>query len=358
MLPLHRSSLAFGSRRHTCLAASSSASSPSRALGSQKNASKKLKKGGDAQKKDAHVKKKKTIIHARQQQNTGSSSRIQTQSDALATNNAANSTTGNNKANNRWKRILLKVSGEALQGEQGFGICPDTIQAVARQVAQVASEGVEVSIVVGGGNFFRGASAYSGIDRASADYMGMLATVMNAMALQAAVESCGVPTRVQTALEIKECAEPYIRRKAVRHLERGRVVIFGGGTGNPYFTTDTAAALRAAEIDAEVFLKATKVNGVYDKDPEKHADAEHIRFLSYRDVTFDELGVMDATAVTLCKENNIPIVVFSLLGEPDSITRLVCRGERIGTCVGHKAEESCFVDRKSVGDFDWTDGES
>jgi len=208
----------------------------------------------------------------------------------------------------RWNRVMLKVSGEALQGDGEGGIDTQVLQRVAREVASVAKCGVEVAIVVGGGNFFRGKSMVDDgyIDRASADYIGMIATVMNATALQAALETHKVPTRVQTALEVRQVAEPYIRRRAIRHLEKGRVVIFGGGTGNPFFTTDTAAALRAAEIDAEVVLKATNVDGIYDEDPMKNDSATLCKALSYRQVAMQRLNVMDATAITLCEENNLP----------------------------------------------------
>lgn len=201
---------------------------------------------------------------------------------------------------------MLKVSGEALQGDQGFGIDPNVLKTIANEVALAASEGVEIAIVVGGGNFFRGVDRWDGLERATADYVGMLATVMNAICLQSALEAVGVATRVQTAIEMQEVAEPYIRRRAIRHLERGRVVIFGAGTGNPFFTTDTAAALRAAEIGADAFFKATKVDGVYDCDPVRNPDAKLHRELSYRDVMIHDLQVMDETAITLCKENKVP----------------------------------------------------
>lgn len=231
----------------------------------------------------------------------------------------------------KYKRILLKLSGEALAGKQGFGLDPDFLSVVAKEVKAAHDYGVEIAIVVGGGNFFRGASGFPGVERASADYVGMLATVMNALCLQGAIESLGVPTRVQTAIEMKEVAEPYIRRKAIRHMETNRVVIFGAGTGNPFFTTDTAAALRAAEINAEVFLKATKVDGVYDCDPVKHPHAKRYSKLTYRQVALDNLQVMDGTAVTLCKENNIPVIVFNAL-ERGNILRAAL-GEPVGTVV-------------------------
>ncbi|GFQ04860.1 uridylate kinase [Phtheirospermum japonicum] len=210
----------------------------------------------------------------------------------------------------RWRRVLLKVSGEALAGDQAQNIDPKITMAIAREVAVVTRLGIEVAIVVGGGNIFRGASwaGSSGLERSSADYIGMLATVMNAIFLQATMESIGIPTRVQTAFRMSEVAEPYIRRRAVRHLEKGRVVIFAAGTGNPFFTTDTAAALRSAEINAEVVLKATNVDGVYDDDPKRNPNARLLDILTYQDVISKELSVMDLTAITLCQENNIPEV--------------------------------------------------
>jgi uridylate kinase len=231
-----------------------------------------------------------------------------------------------------YKRVLLKLSGEALQGNKGYGICPDVLARVASEMKAVHSLGVEVAIVIGGGNIFRGVAASAGgMDRASADYMGMLATVINGLALQDALETAGVPTRVQTAIEMSQLAEPYIRRKAVRHLEKGRMVIFAGGTGNPYFTTDTAASLRATEIHADVILKATKVDGVYDKDPAKHADAKRFVKIGYLDVLQRDLKVMDSTAISMCRDNKLPIMVFSLEA-PGNIQRAVM-GEAMGTLV-------------------------
>ncbi|KAL6765240.1 uridylate kinase [Haematococcus lacustris] len=234
--------------------------------------------------------------------------------------------------------LAAQVSGEALQGQQGFGLDPAVLQSVAEEVAQAVRHGVRIAIVVGGGNYFRGASAWEGLDRASADYVGMLATVMNALCLQSALEKAGVETRVQTAIEMREVAEPYIRRRAIRHLQEGRVVIFGAGTGNPFFTTDTAAALRAAEMNAQVFLKATKVDGVYDRDPVKHADARRYNRLSYRQVSQESLQVMDETAVTLCKENAIPVIVFNISQKGNILKATL--GEPIGTVVSdnHDAE--------------------
>ena len=231
-----------------------------------------------------------------------------------------------------YDRILLKLSGEALAGKQGYGIDPEVIFAIASEVKDVVALGVEVALVIGGGNIFRGLSAASkGMDRASADYMGMLATVMNSLAMQDALESVDVSTRVQSAIEMQEIAEPYIRRRAVRHLEKGRVVIFGAGTGNPYFTTDTAASLRAMEINADVILKATKVDGVYNADPAIDKNAVKFDKLTYLEILQKNLKVMDATATSLCMDNDLPIVVFDLT-RPGNIERVV-RGEEIGTLV-------------------------
>lgn len=232
-----------------------------------------------------------------------------------------------------YKRILLKLSGEALQGDKGYGIAPAMIESIAEELRGIHELGVQTAIVIGGGNIFRGVAASAqGMDRASADYMGMLATVINALALQDALETAGVPTRVQTAIEMSQLAEMYIRRRAVRHLEKGRMVIFAAGTGNPYFTTDTAASLRAMEIHADIILKATKVDGVYDKDPMKHRDAVKFQQLSYLEVLQRDLKVMDSTAISLCRDNNLPIMVFNLT-EKGNIERAVC-GEPIGTVVG------------------------
>ncbi|KAK9800883.1 hypothetical protein WJX73_005434 [Symbiochloris irregularis] len=219
-----------------------------------------------------------------------------------------------------YRRVLLKLSGEALQGSLGFGVDYTVLESVAKEIAAAVLKGIQIAVVVGGGNYFRGASAWEGLERASADYVGMLATCMNAMLLQGALERIGVETRVQTSIEMREIAEPYIRRRAIRHLERGRVVIFGGGTGNPFFTTDTAAALRAAEIDADAFFKATKVDGVFDCDPVKNPAAILHRQLCYRDVMHYGLQVMDETAITLCKENDIPVIVFNVC-TPGNIVR-------------------------------------
>ncbi|HEY8199111.1 MAG TPA: UMP kinase [Candidatus Limnocylindrales bacterium] len=230
----------------------------------------------------------------------------------------------------RYRRILLKVSGEALLGDRPYGVDPAFCSFIAAQVAKVQALGVEVAIVVGGGNIFRGmAAAAKGMDRATGDYIGMLATAMNALALQDAIEKAGVPTRVMSAIAMNEVAEPYIRRRAQRHLEKGRVVIFAAGTGNPYFTTDTAAALRAVEIGAEVILKATKVDGVYDSDPLTDPSAVRHDHLTYADVLSGRLQVLDATAVSLCMENDLPIIVFDL-NQPDNIRR-VASGEPVGT---------------------------
>jgi uridylate kinase len=231
-----------------------------------------------------------------------------------------------------YSRILLKLSGEVLMGKQGFGIDPDTIGGISAQIRDVAALGIEMAIVIGGGNIYRGIKAEKqGIDRVTGDYMGMIATLMNSLALQEALEKLNVSTRVQTALEMKAVAETYIRRKALAHLEEDRIVIFACGTGNPYFTTDTAAALRALEIKAQVILKATRVDGVYDKDPEVHADALFFKEITYADVLSKGLKVMDATAITICRENNLPIIVFNIKGE-GNIKKAVL-GEQIGTLV-------------------------
>jgi uridylate kinase len=232
-----------------------------------------------------------------------------------------------------YQRVLLKLSGEALMGDLGYGIDPVIVQDIAQEVAEVVNTGVQVAIVVGGGNIFRGMQASArGMDRATADYVGMLATVMNAITLQDALEQQGVATRVLSAIAMQEVAEPYIRRRAIRHLEKGRVVVFGAGSGNPFFTTDTAAALRAAEIDANAIFKATKVDGVYDSDPKVNPDAKRFNSLTYAHVLSADLRVMDSTAIALCKENNIPIIVFNIF-ERGNIRRVVA-GEPIGTIVG------------------------
>jgi uridylate kinase len=232
----------------------------------------------------------------------------------------------------KYKRILLKISGEAMMGDQSYGVDPATVDFIAKEIKDAVSMGVEVAIVIGGGNIFRGVEAsMKGIERASADYMGMLATVINALALQNYLEKYGVPTRVQSAIEMKELAEPYIRRKAIRHLEKGRTVIFAAGTGNPYFTTDTAASLRAMEIDAEVILKATKVDGVYSSDPVKDPTAKKYHTVTYIDVLKKGLSIMDSTAISLCMDNNLPIVVFNLRGKKS--IRKIIEGKKIGTLV-------------------------
>ena len=228
----------------------------------------------------------------------------------------------------RYKRVLLKLSGEMLAGDQKTGIDTDMLGTISDRITEAYNMGVEISIVVGGGNFWRGRSG-KGMDRTTADHMGMLATVINSLALQDALESRGIPTRVQTAIEMRQIAEPYIRRKAVRHLEKKRIVIFACGIGNPYFSTDTTAALRAAEIDAEVILKATMVDGVYDSDPKKNPNAVKFESLSFAEALNRRLGVMDSTALSLCMDNNIPLIVFDL-NDPDNILKVVC-GERIGT---------------------------
>ncbi len=231
-----------------------------------------------------------------------------------------------------YKRILLKLSGEALMGNQEFGISSEVITSYASQIKEIVELGVEVAIVIGGGNIFRGLSGEDqGVDRVTGDHMGMLATVINSLALQNAIEKQGIPTRVQTAIDMPKIAEPFIKRRAQRHLEKGRVVIFGAGTGNPYFTTDTAAALRAIEINADVVAKATKVDGIYDKDPVKYSDAEKYEEVTYNEVLHKNLKVMDATAISLCRENNFPIIVFDSLTE-GNIKKMVL-GESIGTKV-------------------------
>ena len=232
----------------------------------------------------------------------------------------------------KYKRVVLKLSGEILAGEAGYGIDPRVAASIAEQVRELQDLGVELAIVIGGGNIWRGtAGSALGMDRATADYMGMLATVINALALQDALEQKGVPTRVQTAIEMREVAEPYIRRRAIRHLEKGRVVIFAAGNGNPYFSTDTPAALRCAEIEAEVMLKATKEEGVYDDDPRRNPDARLFREISYLEVLQRGLRVMDTTATSLCMDNGIPIIVFDV-NRPGNIRRAVL-GEQIGTYV-------------------------
>ncbi len=232
----------------------------------------------------------------------------------------------------KYGRVLLKLSGEALGGEQGVGISPEAVQNMARQIREVRDLGVQVVLVVGGGNIFRGLSGSErGIERATGDYMGMLATIINALALQDALEKLGVATRVQSAISMAQVAEPFIRRRAVRHLEKGRVVIFGGGTGNPYFSTDTAAALRANEIGAEVILKATKVDGIYDCDPKKNPNAKRFSQITYIDALQRQLKVMDSTAFSLCMVNKMPIIVFDLF-RPHNLKRVVM-GEKVGTLV-------------------------
>ena len=235
------------------------------------------------------------------------------------------------------RRVLLKLSGEALLGDHEYGIDPGVVREIAREVAGAVAEGIEAAIVVGGGNIFRGlAASTEGMDRATGDYMGMLATVMNGLALQDALEQLGQPTRVMSAIAMNEICEPYIRRRAVRHLEKGRVVVMVAGTGNPYFTTDTAATLRAVEVHAQVILKATRVDGVYDADPEKHPEAQRYSHIGYTELLSNRLQALDATAVSLAMDNDMPIVVFDMT-VPGNIARAV-RGERIGTLIA--GEES------------------
>lgn len=232
----------------------------------------------------------------------------------------------------KYKRILLKLSGEALMGNRQYGIDPDRLAEYANDIRTITEHGVEVAIVIGGGNIFRGvAGASNGMDRVQGDHMGMLATVINGLALQSALENAGVPTRLQTAIQINEVAEPFIRRKAMRHLEKGRVVIFGGGTGNPYFTTDSAAVLRAIEIEADVILKGTRVDGIYTSDPEKNEDAVKFDHITFEDVLRKGLKVMDTTAFTLSQENELPIIVFDM-NKKGNLLKVVS-GEKIGTKV-------------------------
>ena len=232
----------------------------------------------------------------------------------------------------KYKRVLLKLSGEFLMGDKGYGIDPEVAERIAREVTDIVRQGVQVAITVGGGNIFRGlAGSAKGMDRAQADYIGMLATAMNALALQDAFERNGQMCRVMSAIEMHEVCETYIRRRAIRHLEKGRVVIFAAGTGNPYFTTDTTAALRACEIDAECLMKATKVDGIYDKDPKKYPDAVRFDKITYLDVISRELNVMDSTAITLCNDNSMPILVFNL--EKEGNIDAALRGEAVGTVV-------------------------
>jgi uridylate kinase len=238
----------------------------------------------------------------------------------------------------RYQRILVKLSGEALLGDEDYGIDPIMLKRIAGEIRDLSLMGVQVAVVLGGGNIFRGAGlARAGMDRVTADHMGMLATVMNALALQDALEGQGTYARVMSALRINEVCEDYIRRRAVRHLEKGRVVIFGAGTGNPFFTTDTAASLRAIEINAEILLKATKVNGVYDADPLKHPEARRYTHLTYDKVLSDRLDVMDATAIVMCRENNLPLQVFNMFHAGD-LARIV-RGENVGTVVSAEPQE-------------------
>jgi uridylate kinase len=235
----------------------------------------------------------------------------------------------------RYKRILLKLSGESLMGENKYGIDPKTLGAFADAVKDIYEMGVQIGLVIGGGNIFRGIQAEEqGLDRVSGDYMGMLATVINAMAFQNALEVRGVPTRLQTAIKMEQIAEPFIRRRAIRHLEKNRVVIFGAGTGNPYFTTDTAAVLRAIEIEAEVIIKGTRVDGIYDSDPEKNSSAKRYDMVSYKEVIEKNLNVMDLTAITLCKDNDLPIQVFNM--NQDGNLRKLLKGEAIATTVTHE----------------------
>lgn len=239
-------------------------------------------------------------------------------------------------ASPRYRRIMLKVSGEALMGQQPYGLCPDKLAEIAKDIKTIVDQGVELCMVVGGGNIFRGITGEKiGIDRATGDYMGMMATVINALAMQAALEHQGLQTRMQSAIEMKAVSEPYIRRRALRHMEKGRVIIFAAGTGNPYFTTDTAATLRASEMNCDVLFKATKVDGIYDADPKTNPSAKRYDTLSYQEVLEKRLNVMDATAIALARENNLPIVVFSMQ-KPGSIAEIV-NGK--GLCTLVKGDE-------------------
>jgi uridylate kinase len=246
-----------------------------------------------------------------------------------------------------YSRIVLKLSGEALCGQDGgFGINPDTLKTVAQELSEVHAMGVQIGVVVGGGNIFRGLKgASAGMDRTQSDHMGMLATVINSLALQDALEKVKVPTRVMTAIEMSRVAEPYIRRRAIRHLEKGHIVVFAAGTGNPFFSTDTAAALRAMEINAQALFKATKVEGIYDRDPNKHAEARMFSRVSYDRFLVDRIGVMDSTAVTLCRENKLPIRVFKL-SDRGNILR-VCQGEELGTIVEESSPASLMGRREA-----------
>ena len=242
----------------------------------------------------------------------------------------------------RYRRILVKLSGEALLGSEDYGIDPNILKRIAGEIRDLTQMGVQVAVVLGGGNIFRGAGlARAGMDRVTGDHMGMLATVINALAMQDALEQLGIYARVMSALRINDVCEDYIRRRAVRHLEKGRVVIFGAGTGNPFFTTDTAASLRAMEIGADIVMKATRVDGVYDKDPHKHPDARMYRRLSYLDVLNRSLAVMDSTAISLCRDNSLPILVFNMT-KPGNIRRVLL-GESLGTIVGHEAGEAALA---------------
>jgi uridylate kinase len=307
----------------------------------------------DSEKKKNNKKKKKDTSNNTDNSNMNDSDDDDDDVQSVCDTNASAAANGNERSNTveenrkdrapmnkKWKRVMLKISGEALSGGDRFGIEPKVVDMIASEIVQASMSGVEIAVVVGGGNFFRGASHEgAGLDRASADYMGMLATVMNAISLQGAIESKGVQTRVLSALSIKEVAEPYIRRRAMRHLEKGRVVIFGAGTGNPFFTTDTGAALRAAEINAQVVLKATKVDGVFCSDPKFNKNAKKYDRLSYETVQRLGLAVMDQTAITMCSENELPIVVFDMMKE-GNIQKAIRGVPGIGTCISD-SDESC-----------------
>lgn len=242
----------------------------------------------------------------------------------------------------RFKRVLIKISGEALAGDKPYGIDPVMVRSIAGQLKQICDHGIQTSLVIGGGNIFRGmAASETGMDRVTADYMGMLATIMNSLAMQDACEKAGLITRVQTSIEMKSIAEPFIRRKAFRHLEKERLVIFAGGTGNPYFTTDTTAALRAIELNCEVVLKATKVNGVYDSDPATNPEAKRYKSLNFMDSIQKRLKVMDSTALSLCMDNNLPIIVFNVF-EPGNLVKCCSGQEFVGTFISNNSETETF----------------
>lgn len=299
--------------------------------------------GGGAMSASMMAKERKKKENAEEGRSKKAKDASSSSSSSLQNKSASDDECERTPANAKWKRVMLKISGEALSGtleKQNFGLDPSVVERIAGEIVAASMSGVEIAVVVGGGNFFRGASHEGAhLDRASADYMGMLATVMNAISLQGAIEAKGVQTRVLSALSIKEVAEPYIRRRAIRHLEKGRVVIFGAGTGNPFFTTDTGAALRAAEINAQVVLKATKVDGVFCSDPKQNINAKKYERLSYETVQRLGLGVMDQTAITMCRENELPIVVFDMM-KNGNIQKAIRGQAGVGTCISD-SDEKC-----------------